>query len=227
LKYGDHLAAPRTFDIFSNKKIIIREITGTYPKSIIATFCEDIMLFNRSNIVIIEKPGSTISLKYILGILNSNVMAYYFVKYTPKAVRQMFPKLILQDLRRFPIRISDNQLPLIEKVDCMLDGYNRFHRATDSLIQLLKSKWSHLTITAKISAWDTLSFEEFRKELEKQKIKLSLQEQAEWLDYFSGQKQKAEAILFFLDKTDKEIDQMVYELYGLTGEEIKIIEGME
>ena len=27
-----------------------------------------------------------------------------------------------------------------------------------------------------------------------------------------------------LDKTDKEIDQMVYELYGLTEEEIKIVE---
>jgi len=27
------------------------------------------------------------------------------------------------------------------------------------------------------------------------------------------------------DKTDKEIDQMVYELYGLSEEEIKIVEG--
>lgn len=27
-----------------------------------------------------------------------------------------------------------------------------------------------------------------------------------------------------IDKTDKEIDQMVYELYGLTEEEIKIVE---
>jgi hypothetical protein len=28
-----------------------------------------------------------------------------------------------------------------------------------------------------------------------------------------------------IDKTDKEIDQMVYELYGLSEEEIKIVEG--
>jgi type II restriction/modification system DNA methylase subunit YeeA len=28
-----------------------------------------------------------------------------------------------------------------------------------------------------------------------------------------------------IDKTDKEIDQMVYQLYGLTDEEIKIVEG--
>ena len=36
LKYGDNLAAPRTFDIFSNPKIIIREITGQHPYSIIS-----------------------------------------------------------------------------------------------------------------------------------------------------------------------------------------------
>lgn len=28
-----------------------------------------------------------------------------------------------------------------------------------------------------------------------------------------------------IDQTDREIDQMVYELYGLTEEEIKIVEG--
>jgi hypothetical protein len=28
-----------------------------------------------------------------------------------------------------------------------------------------------------------------------------------------------------IDKTDKEIDRMVYELYGLTEEEVKIVEG--
>ena len=28
-----------------------------------------------------------------------------------------------------------------------------------------------------------------------------------------------------IDSTDEEIDKLVYELYGLTGEEIKIVEG--
>lgn len=33
------------------------------------------------------------------------------------------------------------------------------------------------------------------------------------------------SIDYKIDKTDKEIDLMVYELYGLTEEEIKIVEG--
>jgi hypothetical protein len=37
-------------------------------------------------------------------------------------------------------------------------------------------------------------------------------------------KKEALAIKAVIDSTDKEIDQKVYELYGLTGEEIKIVE---
>lgn len=37
-------------------------------------------------------------------------------------------------------------------------------------------------------------------------------------------KQKAQTLQSEIDKTDKEIDQLVYELYGLTEEGIKIVE---
>jgi len=38
-------------------------------------------------------------------------------------------------------------------------------------------------------------------------------------------KQKALALKAEIDRTDREIDQMVYELYDLTEEEIRIVEG--
>ncbi len=122
LKYGGHLASPRTFDLFNGKKIIIREIAGKYPTSIIATYSEDIYLFNMSNIAIIEKVNASISLKYILGILNSKLMSFYFMKNTAKSVRQMFPKIILEDLRKFPIKdiVAAEQAPLIALVDAVL-----------------------------------------------------------------------------------------------------------
>ena len=65
LLYGNHLAAPRTIDLFNGKKIIVREITGKYPHNIISTYNEDFYLYNRSNIAIIEREGLQISLKYI------------------------------------------------------------------------------------------------------------------------------------------------------------------
>ena len=61
-------------------------------------------------------------------------------------------------------------------------------------------------------------------ELKKQKINLSLSQQDEWEDYFSSSKTDINNLQYVSNKADKEIDQMVYELYGLTEEEIKIVE---
>lgn len=42
---------------------------------------------------------------------------------------------------------------------------------------------------------------------------------------FKAQKAKALFLQQEINHTDKEIDKMVYELYGLTEEEIRIVEG--
>ncbi|MHB1107700.1 MAG: hypothetical protein ACYCZ2_15200, partial [Lutibacter sp.] len=76
----------------------------------------------------------------------------------------------------------------------------------------------------KLQDWYLLTFPEFIKELGKKKVKLSLTQEAEWEDYFLQESKKALALKTDIDATDKEIDQMVYGLYGLTDEEIGIVE---
>jgi hypothetical protein len=44
------------------------------------------------------------------------------------------------------------------------------------------------------------------------------------MDLFEENKKKALELKAEIDQTDKEIDQMVYELYGLSEEEIAIVE---
>lgn len=53
---------------------------------------------------------------------------------------------------------------------------------------------------------------------------LTKKDEFEWLDLFEENKQKAQELQSQINQTDKEIDAMVYELYGLTQEEIEIIE---
>jgi peptidoglycan hydrolase CwlO-like protein len=60
--------------------------------------------------------------------------------------------------------------------------------------------------------------------LKKQKIKLTLPQQDEWEEYFNNYKEEINELQKQIFKTDKEIDQMVYELYSLTKEEIEIVE---
>lgn len=93
------------------------------------------------------------------------------------------------------------------------------------MLQLLQGKYNGLNLSKKLQDWPNLTFAAFLKELQKQKIKLSLPEEAEWLKYFEEQKALANSIQQVIDTTDKEIDNMVYELYGLTEEEVRIVEG--
>ena len=76
----------------------------------------------------------------------------------------------------------------------------------------------------KLQDWYLLSYAEFIKELEKQKVKLSLSQKAEWEDYFTTEATKVNAIKTQINASDKAIDAMVYELYGLSREEVEIVE---
>lgn len=79
-------------------------------------------------------------------------------------------------------------------------------------------------LSKKLESWYELSYADFLKELKKKKVELSLSQKAEWEDYFLSEQQKATTIKSQIETTDKEIDTMVYELYGLSEEEIEIVE---
>ncbi len=227
LKYGKNLASPRTIELFNGRKIIIREITGKFPKNIISTYTDEFYLYNRSNIGIIEKEDKNTDLKYIVVILNSKLMSYYFMKNTAKSVRKLFPKIILNDLRKFPIKeISlEAQQPFIEKADKMLSLNKDLQSMLSKFQRLIQNEFNLEKLSQKLQNWNLLEFKDFVKELSKNKIKLSLNDKIEWEETFLAQKEKVQKILDEINATDNEIDKMVYELYGLSKEEIKVIEG--
>ncbi len=49
-------------------------------------------------------------------------------------------------------------------------------------------------------------------------------QEMEWIEVFETKKAEAQKLKAEIDKTDAEIDVMVYALYGLTEDEIKIVE---
>ncbi|MBQ5455704.1 MAG: N-6 DNA methylase, partial [Prevotella sp.] len=57
LWYGNHLAAPRTLNLFTDEKIIIREITSEFPHCLNAVYTNDTYLYNRSNIAVVSRKG--------------------------------------------------------------------------------------------------------------------------------------------------------------------------
>ena len=53
---------------------------------------------------------------------------------------------------------------------------------------------------------------------------MNKKDEFEWMELFEENKQKAVALQTQIANTEKEIDQKVYELYGLTEDEIAIVE---
>ena len=160
-----------------------------------------------------------------MAILNSTLLNYIYKCKCPQAGK-IFAEVkpsIIKSLPIFDID-SDKQQPFVDKADLMLLNNTLLLELKNKFIQLLISKWSTLNITSKLDQWYHLTFENFRKEIEKQKIALSLSEQAEWLKYFSEQKLKAEQFKVIIMQTDEAIDALVYQLFELTDEEISIIE---
>jgi hypothetical protein len=77
----------------------------------------------------------------------------------------------------------------------------------------------------KLDKYYNLSFEEFLSELKKKKVDTKQRKTQELLKTeFEESINKINPLLQQIKETDSEIDKMVYDLYGLTPEEIKIIE---
>jgi hypothetical protein len=132
---------------------------------------------------------------------------------------------------------NESQQPFIEKADKMLELNQQLQEKKNKFLNRIKDNLATpvatmghdpLTMTIKISkkldAFYNYDFKTFIAELKKQKIKLSLTQQVEWDDFFNGYKTEINQLQVEIYTTDKEIDQMVYELYELTEEEIKIVE---
>jgi hypothetical protein len=92
-------------------------------------------------------------------------------------------------------------------------------------LRRLQDNLPDIKITGALETFDTLDFAGFVAELKKQKIKLSLVQQDEWEDYFRDYKAALNDLSAQIAATDRDIDTRVYALYGLTEEEIKVVEG--
>jgi hypothetical protein len=158
--------------------------------------------------------------KGLLAILNSKLGWWLISKYCTQI--QNGYQLIWKYFSQIPIANTTDELA--EKANIMLTLNKELQDVSSKFQRTLQRKFELEDLPKKLQDWYLLSYGEFIKELGKKKIKLSLSQEAEWEYYFTQEQQKALALKQQIDTTDKEIDQMVYALYGLTEEEIAIVE---
>jgi hypothetical protein len=133
ISYGPWLAAPRNVKFFTQKRILIREITADKLQCSLVT--EE--FYNTPSLINVICENEILDLKYCLAILNSNLIGWYHNKVSPKANKGLFPKILINDVRNIPlVEISiENQQPFIEKVDQILTLKQSNPSADTSLLE--------------------------------------------------------------------------------------------
>jgi hypothetical protein len=172
--------------------------------------------------LIIPKDNKYIST--ILAQLNSKLFDY-FHKAKTSGENKAFAQFTGEYIESFPCCLNPNYNSKFDELA------NKIAILTKELIEssqkfqrMLQRKFALEDLPVKLQNWHTLSYGEFVKELSKKKVKLTLAQEAEWEEYFTAEREKALLLKKQIDETDRSIDRMVYQLYGLTEEEIKIVE---
>ena len=216
----DNIKSGGDYKVYEKERIVVRQI-GKTP---IIGYCGANILTSNT-IYNIFSTTDEFDLKYLFSLLNSKLLKKYW-EYKYNDNKNLFPKIKgyqLDDLPLVNIPLEKQQL-FIEKADKMLSLNKELQDLSQKFQRMLLRKFDLEKLSTKLQEWHLLDFSDFIKELKRLKVKLSLSQESEWEEYFLEEKSKAIAIDSEIKNTDKEIDSMVYRLYDLTDEEIKIIE---
>lgn len=176
---------------------------------------------------VIPHPKNSLSIKVLYALIVSKLCATYFMKANVNLNRNAFPKINVNTLEAFsvPEIHSDVQDQIESHIDTIITKTLEVQKTKASFVGLVNDNLNLPSITKKIDAFYDFDFKSFLSKLKKQKAILTLTDQQEWKVFFVAAKTEISQLKSEIEKTDKEIDQLVYELNGLTEEEIQIVEG--
>lgn len=226
--YTDFLNSNDTFR-FSEEllkrspKLIYRQTSS----SLIGTIDHDSNYCDKTVHIIVTKENINIDYRYLLAIFNSKLLNYFYKIMTEESGRA-FAQVKTVNIKKLPFIISENNFTFQAQTDKIMSLTKVFKAHTNKLSLYIRSQKHLEKLTSKLSNWHELDFSEFIKELNKaintvKGTPLSKKDEFEWMELFEENKKKALDLKSQIDQTDKEIDRMVYELYGLTEDEIKIV----
>ena len=264
-------------NFFVGQRLIIRRIISRQHR-IHATHVDTDFAINKSYLLAIGQDPS-ISLFYLLSLINSSLFSQIFIWFSEVAKRDDFPQLDIATVREFPVRRINFTTPADERdrqlekaktlyqfclnkgsTDCVL-GFVKHHLTADperadlvhdllaflaeQMLEMNKTKgeeirgflhWLEREIGVEIDtlknktaiqSYFGLSLDGLLDILKKNRrsIASSRSFQESLNREFTASLAKLNPLLTRIQGTDTLIDLVVYQLYGLTDEEIVVVEG--
>jgi len=175
-------------------------------------------------------PPKEFEIGYLLTLFNSKLIKFY-LKQIANTSGVGTTRWINIYVKEFPIYManSEQQLKCNDLETSVSANLEKLEAIRLKVVKYTSSQFTLDKLSRKLQNWHELEFGDFIKELNKaiKKAggeKLRKADEMEWMEVFETKKVEAQNLKAEINKTDKEIDQMVYELYGLTEEEIQIVE---
>lgn len=107
LKYGPWLAEPQQLERYIGPRLVLREIIRPLPYVAVAAFTDKTYLYNKSVLHILPKHDyGQLELLALLSILNSKLGSLILHFRGRKSQRKIFPKIVNEDLKRFPVPLE-------------------------------------------------------------------------------------------------------------------------
>jgi Eco57I restriction-modification methylase/TaqI-like C-terminal specificity domain len=220
LKYGEWLAAPRKPSIFFEPKIVMRRTDDRLLSSY-----DNNNFVGLNSIHCIQLKSKDFSYEYLLTLINSKLCNWFFQHENFHMVGKPLAEVKIVFVERLPIIVTDSdyQQSFIKKANKLLDLNQQLQSKKKKFLNRVRGNFELEKITKKLGVFYDFDFKTFVGELKKQKIKFSLLQQDEWEEYFTAYKTEINKLQSEISTTDNTIDQMVYKLYDLTEDEIKIV----
>ncbi len=231
IKYGEWLGAPREEKFFKNPRILIRQILSIPPnesrKRIFAAYTEE-ELYNAQiafNLILKDDLNNKDLLKYLLAIINSKMMTWYYEERFMDKNKKNFAKILIENAKNLPITINSNFIDeIVSNVDSIMEANMEFYSTTNAFKTWLKVEFEIDKLSKKLENYYELNFENFLKELKKKKVVIKPNKIQDLSEIFNESVGKIEHLQGEIKETDEKNDKLIYELYGLDDNEINIIE---
>ncbi|MDP2825778.1 MAG: TaqI-like C-terminal specificity domain-containing protein [Sulfuritalea sp.] len=205
---------------FSRTKIVFPDITDR------PNFSLDNGAFLATTCFCVE-----VSQPWVLALLNSRTIWWLIQQVTP-FVRGGFHRLKSQYIELLPIPAAN--APTSARLATLAEAAQRAAEARRDLQQKFRVRvlidlapgGLSAKLTNKLLDWPALDFKAFHDEIKKQfKQPIPLAERDDWQARFVADKARVAELTAEIARCEREIDADVYRLFGLSAEEIALIEG--
>ena len=202
---------------FSKPKIMYPNMTSIFP-----FIYDEKGFFGNDKTFMITANDDTVNLKFITAIFNSKLCKLWIWYNCPelqggtREIRKVY-------FENFHIPLDVDMQPLADLTDTQMQNVSLLQEKRSSFLQSLSDNFDGVKITSALQQFDTMDFKGLMAELKKQKIRIPVKEQEEWKDYFNDRVAECQELSAQIKTTDNEIDNRVFDLYGLTEEERRIV----